>query len=213
MVAALVIAIASGSRSGWRTQAQMAEGQGAAPPIDGTAVKRWFFWYVLPVGSSSYGARGPEFLTDQEAFELERQTKTATLGVQLYRWVWVPSKGVWVYDTRNAPGLLASREIRDQQGNVVGAVALTKPLTGRWPYTTLPARIHLAGKLFKKARFLKQKPGVVGQYREAVAANSMHLYVLHDGTYLVTHLDEANPDMGAALAHLWKDVVKPMKVA
>ncbi len=220
LVAAAVIAIASGSKSGWRTQAQMAEGQGAAPPIQGIypgapgQVKRWFFWYVLPVGATSYGARGPENLTDAEAFELERQTKTASLGTQLYRFVWIPSQGVWVYDTRNDPGLLASREIRDQFGNVVGAIALTKPLLGKWPFgSQLPAEVHVEGRLFKRAKFSSQKPGVIVQYREAVPTNSMHLYVCQNGNYTVTHLDEANPDMGNLLGHLFKDVVKPMRAA
>jgi hypothetical protein len=157
-------------------------------------------------------------MTDQEAFELEAETSAASLGVQLFRFVYVQTTGVWVYDQRTGPALLASRAIHDAQGNVVGvhpdfigAIPLTKHLTGQWPYQTLPAVVHLGKRRFDRTRFTAQKPGVVGQYREAVPENSMHLYVLHDGTYVITHLDESNPDMGGALAHLWKDVVKPMK--
>jgi hypothetical protein len=228
LVAAAVIAIGSGSKAGWRTQAQMADGEHGAPPsVQGMPTKRWFFWYVLPIGASQYGTRGPSYLTDAEAFDLEASTKSATLGVQLFRFVYLPLRQVWVYDTRNEPALLASREIRDANGNVVGvhhrntgacpdfvgAIALTTPLKGPWPYTTLPAQVRLNGKLFKKARFSTMKTGVVGQYREAVSTNSMHLYVMANGTYLVTHLDEANPDMGRALEHLFKDVIRPMQVA
>jgi hypothetical protein len=217
LCAALVIAIASGSKSGWRTSAQMARGEGPAPDIQGESPKRWFFWYVLPYGATSYTFRGPSNLTDQEAFELEAETRSASLGVQLFRFVYIYASGTWVYDQRTPPALLGSREIRDQSGNVVGgndivgAIALTKHITGQWPYTTLPAAVHLGKRAFNRAKFVAQKPGVVGQYREAVATNAMHLYVLHDGTYVITHLDESNPDMGNALAHLWNDVVKPMK--
>lgn len=204
------LVIAAGSRSGWRTQADIAE---ESHGVHGFPQKRWFFWYILPHGATAYSYRGPDYLTDQEAFDLEAHTKSSTLGVQLFRFVYIPARGTWVYDTRNDPSLLASREIRDAQGNVVGAIPLTKPLTGHWPYANLPAEVHLDGRLFRKARLSVQKTGVVGQYREAVPENSMHLYVMYDGTYLVTHLDEANPDMGKALMHLLKDVVKPMKVA
>ena len=59
-------------------------------------------------------------MTDQEAFRFEFSTKTASLGALLYRYVYLPAKGIWLYDTRNDPALIASREIRDPQGNVVG---------------------------------------------------------------------------------------------
>jgi hypothetical protein len=212
------LVLAYGSKSGWRTQAQYAQGDAAAPPVQGEdivggALKRWFFWYILPFGATQYGARGPSYMTDQEAFDLEANTKAGSLGAQLFRFVWIPAKGVWVYDRRNEPSLLASREIRDDQGNVVGAIALSKPMVGKWPYETLPKEVTIDGKLFKKARLSVQKTGVVGQYREDVPTNSVHLYVLYDGTYLATHVDEANPDMGRAIEHLLKDVIKPMRVA
>jgi hypothetical protein len=86
----------------------------------GGSTKRWFFWYVLPIGATEYGSKGPEYLTDQGAFQLEFETKTSSLGVRLYRFVWIPAKGAWVYDNRDEPALLASRAIHDQQGAVVG---------------------------------------------------------------------------------------------
>jgi hypothetical protein len=32
--------------------------------------------------------------------------------------------------------------------------------------------------------------------------------VLSDGTFVVPHVDEVNPDLGSALAHLARDVIK-----
>jgi hypothetical protein len=77
----------------------------------GPSPERWFFWYVLPFRATAYSARGPMHMTDQGAFQLEFDTKTASLGAQLYRFAWIPTKGIWVYDTRNDPALLASAEI------------------------------------------------------------------------------------------------------
>jgi hypothetical protein len=134
VVASFLVMVGAGMKSGWKISGN--EPPPPPPPIPpGTPqVKqagalqdwglgssgRWFFWYVLPVGATAYGAKGPEYLTDQGAFQLEFDTRSASLGVQLYRYVRIPALGVWVYDSRNEPSLLASREIRDQHGNVVG---------------------------------------------------------------------------------------------
>ncbi len=129
VVASGLIALGAGLRSNWGRTTAAAPPPPLPPQVKQAGVlqdwglgatKRWFFWYVLPFGATSYGARGPENLTDQGAFQLEFDTRSASLGVQLYRYVWVPSQGDWIYDNRNQPALLASREIRDQQGNVVG---------------------------------------------------------------------------------------------
>lgn len=141
VVASFLVMVGAGLRSNWKVAGNTLPPPPSSPPPPPPppppgapqvkqagvlqdwglgAPARWFFWYVLPIGATAYGAKGPEQMTDQGAFELERQTKTSTLGVQLYRYVYIPAKGSWVYDNRNEPALLASREIRDQQGNVVG---------------------------------------------------------------------------------------------
>jgi len=130
VVASGLIALGAGLRSNWgRTTAAAPPPPPLPPQVKQAGVlqdwglgtqSRWFFWYVLPYNATEYGARGPEKLTDQGAFQLEFETKTTSLGVKLYRFVWIPMNGIWVPDTRNDPALLASRAIRDQQGAVVG---------------------------------------------------------------------------------------------
>jgi hypothetical protein len=214
---AAAFVIAAGQRSDWTTSAARAEEeerkrkQLGTPHVEGVT-RRWFFWYVLPFGSTTYGMRGPEFLTDEEAFSLESRTRAASLGVQLFRFVYT-SSGVWVFDTRTAPALLASRPITDASGNVVGAIALPKPITGTWPYAELPQVVFVNRKRFVKAKIQASKPGVIGQYREDVPENSQHLYVCSNGRYVIDHVDEANPDHGRMLEHFLKDFVRPMRVA
>ena len=132
VVASAVLVIAAGVKSGWRLAADQPKPTppSPVPPVSQAGVlqdwlgavspSRWFFWYVLPYGASQYVAHGPENLTDQDAFQLEATTKATSLGAQLYRFVWIPASGTWVYDARTDPALLASREIRDASGNVVG---------------------------------------------------------------------------------------------
>lgn len=131
VTASFLVMVGAGLKSGWKVS-----GNDPKPPPPSTppAVRqagvlqewglgtpgRWFFWYVLPFGATAYGARGPEYLTDQGAFQLEFDTRSVSLGAKIYRFVWIPAKGIWVYDARNEPALLASGEIHDQQGNVVG---------------------------------------------------------------------------------------------
>lgn len=135
VTASFLVMVGAGMKSGWKLSGNEPPPPPPPPIPPGTPqVKqagalqdwglgspgRWFFWYVLPVGATVYGAKGPEYLTDQGAFQLEFDTRASSLGVQLYRYVWIPALGIWVYDSRNEPALLASREIRDQQGAVVG---------------------------------------------------------------------------------------------
>jgi hypothetical protein len=65
-----------------------------------------------------------------------------------------------------------------------------------------PDRIHLGGVLFRKAVIREAKPGVIEQYREAVEDNSRHLLVRSDGTWIIDHSDDVNPDMGDLSAPL-----------
>jgi hypothetical protein len=126
LVSSFLIMIGAGIKSNWGRPAKIVENTPpppTTPPVQqagilhewmgGDSPKRWFFWYVLPLGATSYGARGPSYMTDQEAFNLEAHTKASSLGAQLYRFVWAASRGVWLYDTRNDPALLASREINE----------------------------------------------------------------------------------------------------
>lgn len=131
LVASGLIAIGAGIRSNWgRPAVAKTEPPTGTPQQGGVlqdwglggipGLERWFFWYVLPPEGTAWGAKGPEYLTDQGAFQLEFETKTFSLGTRLYRFVWIPERGIWIYDTRNDPALLASSTIRDQQGYVVG---------------------------------------------------------------------------------------------
>lgn len=129
VAASFLVMIGAGVKSNWGRKTAAAPPPPLPPQVKQAGVlqdwglgapSRWFFWYMLPIDATEYGAKGPERLTDQGAFELERQTKTSSLGVTLYRFVWLPTKGIWVYDNRDEPALLSSRAIYDQQGNVVG---------------------------------------------------------------------------------------------
>lgn len=127
LLASGLIAIGAGIKSNWGRPATLAKTPPAVPPIRQAGIlqgvpglERWFFWYILPPNATSYGARGPSYMTDQGAFQLEFETKTNVLGTQLYRFAWIPDRGIWVYDRRNDPELLASSTIRDAQGIVVG---------------------------------------------------------------------------------------------
>jgi hypothetical protein len=116
ITASFLVMIGAGIKSNWgkaKAPAPLQQGGVLQDWFGGDSPKRWFFWYILPSRATSYSARGPQYMTDQEAFQLEFATKTASLGTQLYRFVWIPAKGIWVYDTRNEPALLASREISE----------------------------------------------------------------------------------------------------
>jgi hypothetical protein len=86
------------------------------------------------------------------------------------------------------------------------------PLVGLraiWPYSGTPDQVQLAGRRFQLATFRFYRSGVTAQYREAVPTSSLHLLVLDDGTYLVDHQDDFNPDgpQGSPLQHLVKDFI------
>jgi hypothetical protein len=61
------------------------------------------------------------------------------------------------------------------------------------------------GARFNKARWKAPYDGVVEQYREAVPQNSMHLKVRADGTWILDHIDNDNPDMGREVQHFIND--------
>lgn len=239
LAASAVLAIAAGSKTGWRTSAELAEDErrqkGLPPTVQGAPPSRWFYWYIHNNGqTSSYGAVK---MTDAEAFRTEFNTKTQNLGAQLQRYIWAGGNN-WVRDTRSDPQFLASApvpglkvgadalvvypypEITSVSGSrfhthtlpavlsSVGAMPITPPIRGRWSAPGFPAEVTMAGRLFRKANWQWPYTGVVAQYREAIPVNSRHLLVLDDGSFIIDHYDEANPDSGAAFEHLVKDVLK-----
>lgn len=74
-------------------------------------MKRWFYWYIIPPGAREWVAKGAEYFTDSEAFNLEFRTKSQHLGTQMYRLVWDPSSGTWIFDSRNDRQLLAGAPV------------------------------------------------------------------------------------------------------
>jgi len=73
--------------------------------------------------------------------------------------------------------------------------------------STLPEWLTIQGHIFRRAIWQKAYPGVVLQYREHVARNSLHLFVHSDGSYTINHADSYNPDLGAPLLHFLFDVI------
>lgn len=84
------------------------------------------------------------------------------------------------------------------------------PLEGRlWTVQPSPPPewLELGSRLFRLARWRKDYPGVVLQYREHVPVRSMHLMVHADGTYSIDHVDDFNPDLGFPLRHFFFDLL------
>ena len=61
---------------------------------------------------------------------------------------------------------------------------------------------------FRRAVYQWSKAGVALQYREVACPASWHLYVHAKGTYVVDHVDRANPDppCNRPVEHLVRDV-------
>jgi hypothetical protein len=88
----------------------------------------------------------------------------------------------------------------------LGATWVQQPIQGWWTITdahgrrAYPEQVTLNGKLFRRAKWREEKPGVVDQYREAVEKHSQHLYALADGRWIIDHADDVNPDLGDVTA-------------
>lgn len=82
---------------------------------------------------------------------------------------------------------------------------LEPPYQGDWELTEFPDAIDVDGVIFARAVRKQPYPGVIEQYREAVERDSMHMLVFQDGSYLVDHVDQYNPDMGAPARHFLTD--------
>jgi hypothetical protein len=83
-------------------------------------------------------------------------------------------------------------------------------LRGKWPTVDYPQIIHVAGREFRRAGWYWPYPNVKAQYRESKAQDSMHLFVLLDGTWIIPHVDDENPDLGNPIQHLLRDVLPPV---
>jgi len=210
----LLLALGAGARSGWRTQADIAEEEerrrraasganGAPPPpvVQGEDDKwRYFYAYVVVRGQPAprlFYQRGPMMLSDRAAF-LEHMDLIATGQrhgqlVLVRRYDYFPGVG-W---RLAAPNSIGARPVPSSRGAV----------RGKWVFPGLPERVTLEGRVYERAKFSLPYPGVIAQYREAVAHDSRHLFVLTNGRFVVPHLDEANPDRGHMLEHAVRDVL------
>lgn len=68
-----------------------------------------------------------------------------------------------------------------------------------------PESIEIEGTTFMRALRAQPYEGVIAQYREGVPRNSMHLLVMNDGSWVIDHVDEYNPDMGYPIRHFIVD--------
>lgn len=90
----------------------------------------------------------------------------------------------------------------------VGFVDLAQPLRGQWTFDGFPPEVTMLGRVFKHSKWAAPMRMVVAQYREDVPHNSMHLLVKADGTWIIEHTDDANPDRGLVLEHAFRDVIQ-----
>ena len=91
------------------------------------------------------------------------------------------------------------------------------PLVGTWFDGTydrgtiaaprFPSVVFLGDRTFRRSKMSERRPGVVAQYREHRSRDSMHLHVRGDGTWVIDHADDFNPDVGPyfALRHFFAD--------
>lgn len=91
----------------------------------------------------------------------------------------------------------------------VGFAELAQPLRGKWTFQGYPETVSLLGRVFKRSKkWAAPYHLVVAQYREDVDHHSMHLLVKADGTWLIEHTDDANPERGLVLEHTVRDVLQ-----
>jgi len=87
----------------------------------------------------------------------------------------------------------------------LGVIPVRPEIAGTWPFQGFPPSVSLGGTTFVQATWAWPYSGVVAQYRANVPFNAAHLLVYANGTYVVRHLDEYNPDQGYPLEHAVKD--------
>ena len=87
----------------------------------------------------------------------------------------------------------------------IGELSLAPPLSGTWSLPDFPEQVIVEGRSFRRASWRQSYKGVVEQYREERAQESMHLMVYSDGRWVVDHVDDDNPDRGRAISHFFND--------
>ena len=93
--------------------------------------------------------------------------------------------------------------------HAVGFAELAQPLRGTWPFNGFPDSVVISGRTFKRSKkWAAPYHLVVAQYREDVDHDSMHLMVKADGTWIIEHTDDANPERGLVLDHTLRDVIQ-----
>lgn len=90
---------------------------------------------------------------------------------------------------------------------------LEPPIEGVWPFPDFPEAVEIEDDTFVKTKREQPYEGVVAQYRQNVARDSGHLLVRSDGTYIIDHVDEYNPDMGHPVKHFLVDHPKGIATA
>lgn len=91
----------------------------------------------------------------------------------------------------------------------VGFAELAQPLRGKWTFKGFPDVVVMLGRTFKRStKWAAPYHLVVAQYREDVDHDSMHLMVKADGTWIIEHTDDANPERGLVLEHTLRDVIQ-----
>lgn len=91
----------------------------------------------------------------------------------------------------------------------VGFAELADPLRGTWTFQGFPDSVVINGRVFKHSKkWAAPYHLVVAQYREDVDHDSMHLMVKADGTWIIEHTDDANPERGLVLEHTFRDVIQ-----
>lgn len=91
----------------------------------------------------------------------------------------------------------------------VGFAELAQPLRGKWTLQGYPETVTMLGRTFKRStKWAAPYRMVVAQYREDVDRDSMHLIVNANGTWIIEHTDDANPERGLVLEHTFRDVIQ-----
>jgi hypothetical protein len=89
----------------------------------------------------------------------------------------------------------------------LGKIPVIPTITGTWPLGNLfPHEVQIGGVTFRRATWASPFDGASAQYREVTDYNAMHLVIYRNGSFVIDHLDEANPDQRHVLEHAVLDV-------
>lgn len=87
------------------------------------------------------------------------------------------------------------------------------PIVGPWPFDGFPEAVEIDGIRFFKTARKQTYEDCVEQYRQDSKRDSMHLLVMNDGSFLIDHVDEFNPDQGYPVRHFLVDHPKGVATA